>query len=495
MKKIWVIILFILTIFCLPHIAAEDVEFSVDQTEYYFLTGQQAIIPLTMNNTFEKQINGRLTYKLTQTVNQGGKTFSSTNSQSQSFSVPEGNNTIQINFGKSDQPLKVEADLEFSFKDNDEDYLVSLEDILIYFVSNQSQKNNQQNTKKSNSEKITNAEPSSNNQNQPQTPQEKLQNNQMNQDSQALKKQIQKQMTEKQTRTDEFEQSLFNNSDFQKQHQSLQDHGYNLTNKKMNAESKDTGTFNFTYENDQGEQASFKGKMKNGELTDYQKQTAEDRKKLFETLNQSKKYQDLHKKLTEQGYNQTSISYDQRGNKTIMNISYENDENKTALITAEFYDEKLQEVKLFKQKDISLFLWIFPVILIIVFVGIYLYYRYFKQNNKIDSFQRQVTKPFNYKKEAARLLSEAERLYQLGKYKEAYGKAGQSLRLYLSYKHGLRKEITNSDILNFLKNKQHPYQEIKHCFCICSLVEFAKFKTNESDFKRIYSTVRSIIAG
>ena len=494
MKKI-VIIAIILSLFILPIVSAEDVVFSVDQKEYYFLTGQNAIIPLTMNNTFEKEINGRLTYTITQIMNQGGSQYSSSNSQTQSFAVPVGNNTIQINFGKSNQPMEVEADLEFSFTENDDTHLVSLNDIIIYFVSNQSQMNNQQNPMQSSSEKITNAEPSENNQQQPQTPQEQLQNNQMNQDSQALKNQIDQKMAEQQAQKQAFEENLFNNPDFQKQHQSLQNQGYNISEKQMDVESNSTGSFNFTYENQDGKKATFKGKMEDGKLTDFQKQTAEDRQELFETLNQSKEFQRYHQQLQNESYNQTSVNYDQQGNTTTMQVTYENNENETATITAEFLDQQLKEVTLSKEDDLHPLLWITPVLIVSGLILVFFYYKYFyKSKESLGTGKHVLKKPFDYKKEAARLLSQAEKYYEQRRYKKAYGKAGQSLRLFLSYEHGLKKEITNDDILRFLSDKQYPYDEIKRCFTLCSLVEFAKYKTSKTDFNQVYATVRSIIA-
>lgn len=489
-----VFIVFLLFFMILPHVSAEDVTFYVNQSEHYFLTGQQAIIPLIMNNTFDEEVNGRLTYTITQTINQGGSSYSSSNSQSQSFTVPSGNNTIQINFGKSDQPMRLEADLEFSFIQDNEDFIVTLEDIIIIFVSNQSQMDNQQNPMKSNSEKITNAEPDPSSQQQPQTPQEKLQNSQMNQDSQALKEQIKKQLAEEQEQKEKFEKNLFNNSEFQKIHQSLKQQGYDLSNKQMDAENNDTGSFNFTYENETGESAFFEGDMEDGELVDYQKQTAEERQQLYNILNQSKKFQEYHQQLINESYNQMSITYDQQGNKTTIELSYQNDENETATITAEFLEEQLTEVTLSKQDRIHPLLWIIPLmIFLLIIIGI-IYYHYFRKTKEITLEEQLVKKPFDYKKKAAELLNQAETYFEQGRYKEAFAKAGQSLRLFLSYEHGLKKEITNDDILDFLKNKKYPYNEIKQCFNVCSLVEFAKYKTNESEFKQVYSTVHSIIA-
>jgi hypothetical protein len=493
MKKI-IITVFLLLFLLMPHISAEDVIFSVDQTEYYFLTGEQAIVPLTMNNTYNEAVDGLISYTITQTINQGGSSYSSSNSQSQSFSVPAGNNTIQINFGKSDQPLRLDVDLEFSFTKDNEDLIVSLNNIVIIFVSNQSQMNNQQNSMQSSSEKITNAEPDPNSQQQPQTPQDKLQNNQMNQDSQALKDQIERQLAMEQAQENDFEKNLFNNSEFQKIHESLQKQGYNLSNKQLDVKSNDTGSFNFTYENREGKSASFEGEMQDGELVDFQKQTAEDRQQLFNVLNQSKEFQEYHNQLLNVSYNRTSITYNQDGNITIMKLSYQNEENETAIITAEFFDKELSNVSLSKQKSMNIFFWIIPFIILLIVITVFVYYRYIRRDTIVQNEKKLKNTPFDYKKKAAELLVQAEKYFQKGDYKAAYAKAGQSLRLFLSYEHGLKKEITNSDIVIFLRNKKYPYNEIKQCFDVCSLVEFAKFQTNQSDFKRVYATVHSIIA-
>ena len=147
MKKTLIILGLFLILLC-PIVQADDVTFSVDQLEYYFLTGQQAVISLTINNTFDKNIVGQLKNTITREVNQGGVQYSSSNSQSQTFTAELGNHTIGINFGTSQQPLTLIIDLSLSFIEQDS-YEVELDNIKIYFVSNESQMNNQQNTQSS----------------------------------------------------------------------------------------------------------------------------------------------------------------------------------------------------------------------------------------------------------------------------------------------------------------------------------------------------------
>jgi hypothetical protein len=481
----------------MPMVSADTIIFQVDQTDYYFLTGQDATIPLTMNNTYDQVIDGSLKYSIIQTVNQNGMQYSSSTTNAQSFSVPQGNQTIGINFGTSNTPVTLTVQMEFSYKYNNDDYLVSLEDIIIYFVSNQSEMNNQQNPMQSSSEKIINA-PQQQDQSQqsqkPQTTQEKLSNNQLNQDSQSLKQQMEQQIQEQQGMEQAFEQSVMNHSTIQDLHQQLQQQGYELSNQSFQAKSNDTGSFNFFYKNEQGETASVQGDMKEGEITSLNSLTAENRETLREKLNQSKQFQDFEEQLTNEGYNQSDISFSQDANKTTVDLTYKNKKNETATITAEFKDGELQEIQLNKQQENSWYLWIF-LFLISLFLCIFFFYRRFSKKKQGVSILPEpvIKKPFDYRLEAQRLLTEAKKDFEAGYYKDAYGKAGQSLRLFLSHHHQLYRELTNDEIIIYLKQIHHPHDHIKQCLDLCSLVEFAKYQANELDFLKIIQITKSVI--
>ncbi|MGA9940901.1 MAG: hypothetical protein WBP88_02775, partial [Nitrososphaeraceae archaeon] len=43
---------------------AQDILLSTNQTDYYFKTGENAIIPIEINNTYGKQISGILQYTI-----------------------------------------------------------------------------------------------------------------------------------------------------------------------------------------------------------------------------------------------------------------------------------------------------------------------------------------------------------------------------------------------------------------------------------------------
>ncbi|MFQ5476947.1 MAG: hypothetical protein ACE5DT_07960, partial [Nitrosopumilus sp.] len=74
----------------LPLVFAEDLVMSVDQTEYYFLVGENAVIPLEIENNYGHQISGILQYIISQQIIQGNTQFSSSNTQSSTFTIDEG---------------------------------------------------------------------------------------------------------------------------------------------------------------------------------------------------------------------------------------------------------------------------------------------------------------------------------------------------------------------------------------------------------------------
>ena len=105
-----------------------------------------------------------------------------------------------------------------------------------------------------------------------------------------------------------------------------------------------------------------------------------------------------------------------------------------------------------------------------------------------------ISKPFDYRSEANRLLNDAKRDFEHGLFKDAYGKAGQSFWLFLSYFHDVKEEMTNDEMIRYLKNLNKPSDHIKQCLDLCSLVEFAKYSANESDFSKIIQLTTKVIS-
>jgi hypothetical protein len=86
-------------------------------------------------------------------------------------------------------------------------------------------------------------------------------------------------------------------------------------------------------------------------------------------------------------------------------------------------------------------------------------------------------------------MNEAIEHQRKGQYKEAFEIAGKSLRIFLNGDAGIKKEITNQELVQLIQinNHKYPLDDIRGCLKTIDLVQFAKFIPTESDFKKIIS--------
>jgi len=484
-------------------VTAKDITLSVNQTDYYFLIGEQAVVPLYIDNSYGKQIDGMISYTITQEMDQGGMHFSSTNTQSKSYTAEIGNNQINMGFGTSEQPMTLKVSLSFNYNEN-ESRVVNLDEITIHFVSDQSQKQNQQNQKQSSSQQASQQNQNSpsqqmqdqinqllNQEPQQQTTQQKLQNNQMNQDSTALKQQMQKQMQDEQKLQEDFARTLGQNQEFQQQHQQMLQQGYQQTPANLNPVTNNTGDFEINYQKG-NETASLKGSMQNGNLTELYKTSSEDTRKLLEQLENDSRFQKYNTELQQELYTRQNPELTQEDNATIIKVPYMNQKNESASITARFQNSTIKEITLVKPEQ-QTYWWLLLTVLFVVFLSYFVYIKYFRKKAQADLEKPIVEKPIDYTKEAQKMLEEAKLLYSNKKEKDAYGKAAEALRFYYSYKLNVKIEITNFKLLKLLKKNKITYKNTQDCLNLCSLVEFAKYTANQKDFDEIVRLAEQII--
>src|ERR1051325_526378 len=253
MKIFGILLVAFLAVFQVVH--AQDVFLSTNKTEFYFNTGENAIIPIQINNTYGKQISGSLQYTPCQLINQGNVQLSNSNTEEKSLSIDNENSKVSLDLGKSETPSDYSVNINYNYNVNGS-RIVSLGPISVHFVSNGSNKNIPGNAKMQSSSKPNN-QPEANQQdlfsqqqemqqqlnqmlgnqqdlfseqqqqmqqqlnqmlgnppNQTQNRQQQLQNNQLSQDSNALKHQLEKQVQKQEQLKKQFERKLFSNNDF-----------------------------------------------------------------------------------------------------------------------------------------------------------------------------------------------------------------------------------------------------------------------------------------
>ena len=456
---------------------AEDIVMSSEQSTYYFALGENAVIPIDVENNNGEFISGMLQYTLTQEIRQGNTQFSSSNTKASTLTINEGKQTLSLDFGTSNNPSDMKVNLRFNYNDGNE-MNVSLGPIEIIFVAEDSQKNNTANKIQSSSQQGPTTP--QNNQFNPQQsmqqrldelfnqspmsqdPQQRLQNNQLNQDSSALKQQIQKQLQKENEMQTEFEKNIVSDEKFQQLHQQMLDEGYNFTRGSLNPTTNSTGTFEANYENSEGKWGKIQGSVINGTITDIQKQTQEGQEYLLSKLHNDPQFQEYEQQLIKEGYVEQTIQYTTEQNNTSILIEYQNEDFQTSKITGDFQNDELVSVKLDKENGNQFD--ILPL-LIVVLIGITTAFLYLKLRVKKPIPNKPLTqlipqKRFDYLLESNKLLQEGKENFKRQEFKDAYGKVGQAIRLFLSYKLNLKKEITNEDLLRFLKNTDYPVKDI-----------------------------------
>jgi len=329
-------------------------------------------------------------------------------------------------------------------------------------------------------------------QNQTQNRQQQLQNNQLSQDSNALKHQLEKQVQKQEHLKNEFERKLFSNDDFLNKHQKLLQGGYTINNSELNPVTNDTGTFNIKYNNTNGKWASLQGNMKNGTLAQINEQSQVEQEKLLQTLKQNTQYHQLDSKLLKEGFSPNNTTFLTKANQTDIILRYANNKYENASIAAEFLNDNLKQITLKGGNSSQFYLIILLIFVTIMVSVVFLYFFIRKINNKNKSLVNpsSISNPesLNYIVESKKLKNEAIEHQHKGQYKEAFEIAAKSLRVFLNGHAGIKKEITNQELIQLIQNNdKYPLDDIRDCLKTIDLVQFAKFIPTESDFKKIIS--------
>lgn len=504
-RFVWLFFLFLIPI---SAAFAGEVTMTTEQSDYYFKTGDEAIIPVEIENNSGNAISGTLQYTITQDIQQGNTRISSTNSNFSVLTAEEGKRTISLNFGSFSSPATITANLTFNYNNGNETN-VFLGPIKIIFVDDSSQMNNSSNPMQSSSQQGT---PQQNNQVSPQqsmqqrldemlnqsplsqNPQQRLQNNQMAQDSSSLKQEIQDQLSKDNQLKAELEKQITSNPEFQKLHQQMLDQGYELKKGSLNPVTNSTGTFEANYENQDGKWGKIQGTMTNGTMTDIQMQTQEHQENLLAQLRADPTFQEYEKQLNQQEFSEQNFSITSDNNKTSVIVEFQNKDIKKATITGNFLNDVLVEVKLGKPA-INQFDFVPFLVIGLIAIAAAVFFIKFRSRKKlpIKEIPVPVIQKFDYVSEATKLLAKSKEEFKNQHYQDAYSFLGQAIRLFLSHKFELKKEITNEELYDFLKDSSYPVDEIKKYLNHSTLVEFAKDSPDTNEFENMIILTESFL--
>ncbi len=491
---------------------AAGITLSADQKEYYFSLGESADIPVAIASDFDRSIDGTLQFSTVEQLQTAGTVMTSSNNRMYSHSISPGNSQITINAGSSDVEKNVRVQVTYDYTDT-APVQVRLPEIIIHFVSKPPPSSSTQspitsssapgsgNSQMTSSVQIVQQSMSIQQQTgQQSTVQQAIANNQMPQDAAALKAQLQQEAAQKEKNQNEFNERLAADPLVQQVNATLAADGFIRESINTNPKSSDEGTFAMSYKNPAGDKMDLQGTMTGGIVPSVLEQSAS-AVNVTAPLSANTTYQSLASELKGQGFkrNQTLMNVTLLG--ATVNITYLSGQGEPAYVNATIDRENVTQVSLGISKEKTNYLFIGLIVALLIILGLIIWWMYRRMvvQKKILSPAGPLFHPapveLDYKKEALRLLKEAEKSFTRGEYQDAYGLAGRAVRIFLSYELGVRHELTNAELASVLaaSGLATQYKTVIALLERCSDVEFAKGQPDSGEFTSIIRQIMEMV--
>ena len=252
----------------------------------------------------------------------------------------------------------------------------------------------------------------------------------MFQDTSAQKAQLQQAAAQKEEFQNEFNGKLAADPLLRQVNETLATDGFFRQSVNANPTSGDNGTFAMTYQDGTGEQVNIQGAMSGGIVPSVVEQSFA-AVNVTAPLSANATYQSFSNELVSTGFqrNQTFMNVTLFG--ATVNITYLSEEGMPAYVHATIDQENVSQVSLgMENATVNYFIpGLIAAIIAILAVCAWLIYRRLKAQKKmvppVMCPPRPAPEPLDHRKEALRLLAEAEATFAREEYPDAYGLAGQ----------------------------------------------------------------------
>jgi len=516
MKQVAVLplLLFILcTGLLIVPVMAADISMSAASSDYYFGFGESADIPIAIASTYDHDIDGTLQFSTTEQLQNAGTMMMSTKNKVYSHTVSPGDSQITISAGTSDVEKSVRVQVAYDYT-NPSAIHVAMPEILIHFVAQPPQSSGSQapvtstssagtgNVPTSSSVQIVQQSVSSQQQSgRDGSVQQALSNGQLAQDTSALKEQLQNEAKRAELDKAAFEEALSRDPLLASVNESLAADGFTRASQATNPESGTAGTFSQEYRNAAGESATVAGWMENGAVPSVT-ETSTAQVNVTAPLAANTTYQSAVKQLTEQGFSRnTSTLNIAAGGGSMVNLTYQNSQGKRAFVNATTDDTNVTQLTVAVEHDAPFdYLPVLAAIAagVVTLIAAWVLYRKFRQPGaKVLNLVPTATprEPFDHRNAARDLLAKAEIAYGKQQYPDACGLAGQALRLYLSWENGVCREMTNTELIVFLRSINADTVNVRTIFDRCTDVEFARGTLSPDEFPQMVTSICNLIDG
>jgi len=494
-------------------VMAADITMSAGSSDYYFGFGESADVPIAMTSSFDHDVDGTLQFSTTEQLQNAGTVMMSTKNKVYSHTVSPGDSQITISAGTSDVEKTVRVQVAYDYTDPSAIH-VAMPEILIHFVAQPPQSPGSQspvtstssagsgNVPTSSSVQIVQQSVSSPQQSgRDGTVQQALSNGQLAQDTGALKEQLQKEAEKAELDKAAFEEALNRDPLLASVNESLAADGFSRASQVTNPESGTAGTFSQEYRNAAGETATVAGRMENGAVPSVTETSAAP-VNVTTPIAANTTYQSAVKQLSEQGFSHnTSTLNIAAGGGSMVNLTYQNPQGKRAFVNATTDGTNVTQLTIAVEPDAPFdYLPVLVAIVagIVILIAAWVLYRRFLRTgapvpNLVPAAMPR--EPVDHRKAARELLAKAEIAYGKQQYADACGLVGQALRLFLSGENGVRHEMTNTELLAFLRSIPADSRTVRDILDRCTDVEFARGTLGPDEFPGMVIAIRNLIDG
>ena len=211
---------------------------------------------------------------------------------------------------------------------------------------------------------------------------------------------------------------------------------------------------------------------------------------ILQQLQQNTQFQMYDAELSNEGLiQQEAVFTTIEENEIEIDIPYENNDDRTSIV-AYHVDGDITDVQIIRpNQDFAVdYLWIIPIILLAIAVGMVLIKKFTNNKTKVITPMVQEISvdnhtTINYLDITNQILADSKKLYEEKMYKDAHEKFGYAIRFYYSHHFKLSKEITSIETLQILrKNNVKDFDLILDCLNLCGMIEFAKQEPDEKTF-------------
>jgi hypothetical protein len=488
------VILFLLACLVVSPCWAGQVTLLSGQKDYYFLSGEEAALPLTLNNTYDHDIKGTLRF-ITLAEQPGGNATRAL--QERTFTLFTGERSYLLPAGRSGEPAVLHCDIVFLYNENG-GRKAALEDIVVHFVKSPEEIVVNQSPQESTDAPDTAAEsegtlsvsgsspPSSD-------PLRRLQNNQMQPDLQSLQQQIRQEDAASLLLRKEFLSLLMQDPTISAINRSLTTNGFRLVDPGVSPLTNVSGNFSLAYDKS-GQAGVVHGSADEGVLL-FADESGGAAIPIPDLLNANERFRSAESDLVQGGFARTTSWMYYTPGEVVVNLTYGDAKNRTLHLDAVIVNGTVTAIERGSfSEPLPLLLTVLSIGLIALLFGGIIFLGRRVRPSPLPVAEKPVPEERRngYRETAETMRAETEEMAAGGCYPAAYARAGQALRLVLSHRMSDGRELTNEEAVRLLSGETGN-EQITTTLERFSMVAFAKDTPDPAEFAGMLKCSRDLL--